>query len=163
MKIDNLKKGKWGDFEATINLKTWNTFLNGLEKIDIIFVNSEENKIDEIEKKFCDTYEYIIKNQHKIQKGILGFLLNEYASKREDYRDFLGNDFKNLMPPVNHIDEFPKLVGLSTIYFRPQIKDKIAYVGYQFYCSWDEEHGLGFATHKDETLNMGGATAAFNF
>jgi hypothetical protein len=162
MKIESLKKGKWGDFEATTNLKTWDIFLNSLEKIDIIFVNSEEDEINDIGTKFYNTYKYIIKNQEDIQKDMLDFLLNEYPYMREDYRDFLGNDFKKLMPLINDIDEFSKLIGLSTIYFIPKIKDKIAYIGYQFYCTWDEEHGLGFMTHKNKTLDIGGATTAFN-
>ncbi|WMX13213.1 MULTISPECIES: DUF6985 domain-containing protein [unclassified Aureispira] len=163
MTIENLTEGEFGYFGATVNLKAWNNFLNGPKEIDIIFVNSEGDTIKNIMQKFSSTYGYIIKNQNSIQRDMLDFLLNEYPYQREDYRDFLGSNFKKLMPSINHIDEFSNLIGLSTIYFRPEIKDGIAYVGYQFYCAWDEEHGLGFITHKDETLDMGGATSAFNF
>lgn len=40
-------------------------------------------------------------------------------------------------------------------------KDGYAYVGYEFGCTWDEEHGLGFMTYKDRIVDFGGADSAF--
>jgi hypothetical protein len=40
-------------------------------------------------------------------------------------------------------------------------KDGFAYVGYEFGCTWDDEHGLGFMTHKDRIIDFGGADTSF--
>lgn len=33
----------------------------------------------------------------------------------------------------------------------------MAYVGYEFRCTWDEEHGMGVMTHKNRVVAIGGA------
>ena len=40
-------------------------------------------------------------------------------------------------------------------------KDGIAYVGYEFGCIWDDEHGLGVMTHKTRIIDFGGADSSF--
>lgn len=66
-----------------------------------------------------------------------------------------------LMPDVNDPFEFNLLIGLSTIHLLNVSKDGIAYVGYEFGCNWDDEHGLGVMTHKDRVIEIGGVDTAF--
>jgi hypothetical protein len=40
-------------------------------------------------------------------------------------------------------------------------KDGIPYVGFEFACTWDEEHGLGVLMHGTRTVEIGGADTAF--
>jgi len=40
-------------------------------------------------------------------------------------------------------------------------KAGVPYVGYQFSCKWDEEHGLGVLMHGDRVVEIGGAETAF--
>ncbi|MDO0910960.1 hypothetical protein QQM39_08855 [Streptomyces sp. DT2A-34] len=52
------------------------------------------------------------------------------------------------------------LVGLSTLYVHPVARDGIPYVGVEFDCSWDEEHGLGVLMHGTRVVDLGGADTA---
>lgn len=36
----------------------------------------------------------------------------------------------------------------------------MAYVGFSFWCTWDDEHGLGVMTHKNRVVKIGGVDTA---
>ena len=65
------------------------------------------------------------------------------------------------MPEVHHADEFRRLMGLSVVHLMNVSKNGVAYVGYEFGCSWDEEHGFGVMTHKDQVIEVGQADSSF--
>ena len=41
-------------------------------------------------------------------------------------------------------------------------KDGIAYVGLEFGCEWDSEHGMGVMLHRDRILELSQADSSFN-
>ena len=41
-------------------------------------------------------------------------------------------------------------------------KDNFAYIGFEFGCEWDEEHGLGVMMHKDSVVVIGQADTSFD-
>lgn len=73
----------------------------------------------------------------------------------------MNTEAKEFMPDVENIEQFKKLIGLSQIHIMNVNKDNIAYVGYEFGCSWDDEHGIGFMTHKDRVIDFGSADISF--
>ena len=52
------------------------------------------------------------------------------------------------------------LIGLSSINVHQVQKDGVPYVGFEFGCTWDEEHGLGVLMHGTRTVEIGGADTA---
>jgi hypothetical protein len=40
-------------------------------------------------------------------------------------------------------------------------KDGIPYAGFEFGCTWDDEHGLGVLMHGTRAVDIGGADTAF--
>jgi hypothetical protein len=40
-------------------------------------------------------------------------------------------------------------------------RSNAAYVGLEFGCTWDEEHGVGVMTHQGRAVKIGGADTAF--
>lgn len=70
-------------------------------------------------------------------------------------------DADSLMPDVEHVSQFNNLIGLSTVHILNVSKENTAYVGYQFGCTWDDEHGLGIMTHKNRVIQIGGADSSF--
>jgi len=113
----------------------------------------------EVTAEHVNAYNYLIQNQEKIKDAILQRLLREYKNLQELY----GYDEEDdeLMPEVNNVSQFRDLIGLSTVHILNVSKDDTAYVGYQFGCAWDDEHGLGFMTHKDKIIEIGGADTSF--
>jgi hypothetical protein len=53
------------------------------------------------------------------------------------------------------------LIGLSSVHVLSVAKDGIAYIGFEFGCTWDGEHGLGVMTHRDRVIEVGGADTSF--
>ena len=39
--------------------------------------------------------------------------------------------------------------------------DGMAYLGFHFICSWDEDHDYGVMMHKERVVKMGGGDVAF--
>ncbi len=66
-----------------------------------------------------------------------------------------------VMPEVQSPDHFRELIGLSTVHILAVAKSGFVYVGFEFSCLWDDEHGLGVLTHRDHVVDIGGADTAF--
>jgi hypothetical protein len=69
-----------------------------------------------------------------------------------------GNDLLD----INNAENFKDLLGLSIVHVMPSDKDDFAYLGFEFGCTWDEEHGLGVMTHKDRVITIGQADKSFD-
>ncbi|MBO9631837.1 MAG: hypothetical protein J7578_01880 [Chitinophagaceae bacterium] len=100
-----------------------------------------------------NAYNYLMEFQHPIQEQILHALTRVYGNLKEMYGAS--------MPDLVDIQQFRKLIGLSAVHLLNVSKDDIAYVGYEFGCTWDEEYGLGVMTHKDRIIEIGDASTAF--
>ncbi len=70
-------------------------------------------------------------------------------------------DEAHLMPEVQSPEQFRELIGLSTVHILAVAKRGFAYVGFEFGCLWDDEHGFGVLTHKNYVVDIGGADTAF--
>jgi hypothetical protein len=111
-----------------------------------------------ITEEQVNAYNYLIQHQEIIKDAILQSLLSDYKNMQE-YYDYEEGDEE--MPAVDNVSQFSNLIGLSTIHIINVSKDGIAYVGYQFGCTWDDEHGLGFMTHTNRVIHIGWAADSF--
>ena len=105
-------------------------------------------------------YEQLIRDQAKIQAIILAGLFSWY----NELRPRIHVEVEALgwrMPPVNVPGAFKELIGLSVIHLMNVHRDGVAYVGYEFGCSWDEEHGSGVMMHKNRIVEIGDGNTAF--
>ena len=66
------------------------------------------------------------------------------------------------MPEIERIEQLRSLIGLSNVYVHAVSKDGMAYIGYEFGCTWDDEHGLGVMTHRNRIVEAGYADASFD-
>ena len=58
-------------------------------------------------------------------------------------------------------EQLRELIGLSVVHVLAEGKDGVPYIGFQFGCTWDGEHGLGVMTHQGQVVAVGTADAAF--
>lgn len=49
----------------------------------------------------------------------------------------------------------PDSISLQ-VHIHPREKSRVGYVGLQFGCTWDVEHGLGVMMHNDRVVDLGG-------
>lgn len=113
-----------------------------------------------ITAEHINAFEYLSTHAEEICDAILARFLVEYKNLQEEY-GFDQADAKEVMPDVEHTGQFKDLIGLSQIHLMNVSKDNFAYVGYEFGCNWDDEHGIGFMTHKSRVVAFGGGDTSF--
>jgi hypothetical protein len=94
------------------------------------------------------------------QKLILEKLLEVYPQWQKDY-GYSEEEAKQFMPNVTSIEEFKKLIKLANIHVLPVEHEGIAYIGYEFNCHWDVEHGMGAMFHDKRMVELGMAESSF--
>lgn len=90
----------------------------------------------------------------ELESNLLAALLADYPRIRTEY-DFLPTEeFPELLPQVSTADELRPLIRLATASMMP-MQTITPYIGWDFVCSWDEEHGWGAITHGSEVIATG--------
>lgn len=117
----------------------------------------DEPKIEDYHVK---AFNYLVENQIEIKMQILNALLEEYP-KLQDLYDYDTQEKEEYMPDVRHIEDFKNLIGIANIHLINVEKNGVGYVGFEFGCTWDNEHGLGIMTHKNRIIKIGGGDSAF--
>ncbi|MES2949685.1 MAG: hypothetical protein V4858_14175 [Pseudomonadota bacterium] len=103
--------------------------------------------------------EWLLKHETSVSRTLLSALLGEYPSLQEQY-GYSEDEQAKLMPDVTSVDGFRNLIGLHSVNVHPLLKDGIPYVGFEFGCTWDDEHGLGVLVHGTRVVEIGGADTA---
>lgn len=162
-----------GRIEGTVLLPVWNNFQNSQGAYGSAGTQDSENGIFRISiggdmvsdnpaitPEHLNAYNYLTTHSEQIRDALLKKLFVEYKNLQADY-GYDTDEAKEIMPDVESIEDFKTLVGLSQIHIMNVSKDGLAYVGYEFGCTWDDEHGIGFMTHKDRIIDFGGADTSF--
>jgi hypothetical protein len=158
--IPNILFGEYG-FEGTIELQAWDEFLtdlNGVYDLDIGGDMAEDNPV--IAQEHIDAYNYAIQNQSSIRESIIRILMEKYPEMKSEY-GYDQDEAEEFMPDVKNKEGFKDLIGLLRVHIMNVFKNGTAYTGYEFTCTWDEEHGFGVMMHKDNVVEMGGADMSF--
>jgi hypothetical protein len=103
---------------------------------------------------------WVIEHEASISSAVISSLLREYPSLQERY-GYSGKEKAELMPDIKSAEDLRALIGLTSINVHQVQTDGIPYVGFEFGCTWDEEHGLGILMHGTRTVQIGGADTAF--
>lgn len=170
--IPGLTKGKFG-FEGDITLKAWQGFqtrkgpyasIDSDNGSDGIFrISTGGDMVDnhpEVKDFHVMAYKFLTEHQEKIKNAILISLFAEYQDIQADY-GYKGDEKNAFMPDISVTDDFKRLIGLANVHLLNVEKEGFGYVGYEFGCTWDGEHGLGIMTHKDRIIKIGGADISF--
>ena len=104
--------------------------------------------------------QWAVENEASVSDALIASLFNKYPSLQARY-GFVGQEKNELMPDIQSAEDLRSLVGLHTIYVHQAQKDGIPYVGFEFGCTWETEHGLGILMHGTRTVEIGYADTAF--
>jgi hypothetical protein len=102
---------------------------------------------------------WVVENEALISKALLESLLKAYPRMQEQY-GYSDQEKAELMPEVTSPGDFRSLIGLSAVNIHQVQKEGIPYAGFEFGCTWDEEHGLGILMHGTRTVSIGHADTA---
>lgn len=150
----------WKGFQGRIDACDSRDSLKLSDKVKLIFA-PEGRGIEPITTDEIVLIEWFLENEVKVSKSLLASLLQVYPALQELY-GYSEQEKKEFMPNVSDINDFKKLISLHTVFIHPLDKfDGIPYIGFEFGCTWDLEHGLGVLMHGERAVEVGDANTAF--
>jgi hypothetical protein len=125
-----------------------------------IVVDPEGGKESPMTEQDRASVQWWLDHEAEVSSAVLEGLLAEYPRLQQLY-GYEGAERETCMPDVSRTEEFRRLIGLHNVHFVPLLKEGLPYVGYEFGCTWDGEHGLGVLMHGSRVVEVGGADTAF--
>ncbi|RAJ33070.1 DUF6985 domain-containing protein [Pedobacter cryoconitis] len=147
------------DFTDFIELKGWQAFFQE-DTSEFQYDLIGDKPIKKASANHKRGLAYIADNQSKILEVILTGLLEQYPTLQNEY-GYSCSDKQDFMPDVMAIKDFADLLSPVGIHIFSVYQDKFPYIGYEFSCSWDTEHGLGFMMFQNRIIEIGGADTSF--
>ncbi len=124
-----------------------------------VATNSADGHLAEYQSK---AFRFQLDHGAEVVASVLNALLSYYRSLRTDWASFIDAEYMvQAMPDVLAPDDFRSLIGLSQIHVHPYFKNDLAYVGLEFGCTWDDEHGFGVMLHGARVVSIGDAAVSF--
>jgi len=140
---------------------------DGTVLLDVTFLGDAEEMTDPAPAQIA-AYEFLKKNQSELADKVLAAIFKAYPKMRKEHNEFLTFDDGDpipgavAMPPLKSASQLKKLMGLGTVHILNIAKGGQAYVGFEFGCEWDEEHGFGVMTHKLRMVEVGQGDSSFD-
>lgn len=100
-------------------------------------------------------------DEARIGASVLKAIYRSYTPELRESYGYEGLDATELMPAVDSPEGLRRLVRLGAVHILGVAKRGVAYVGFDFDCTWDEEHGLGVMTHRSRVVRLGGGPTSF--
>lgn len=104
----------------------------------------------------------LVEQNEELDEAVMRAVLDEYPRFRERYHEYDPENADRVAPPLASVDGLERLIDLGTVHVLDVETEGEAYVGFQFSCTWDSEHGLGVMTHAGRVLEVGEADTAFS-
>lgn len=70
-------------------------------------------------------------------------------------------ELAEVLPAAARVSGLRKVLGLGNVHLSSVALKGQAYVGFEFGCAWDEEHGLGVLTHGARIVAVGAADVSY--
>jgi hypothetical protein len=127
--------------------------------VTIVFAPEGRDKSPLTEQERASV-QWLLDHEAEVASAVLAGLLAEYPRLQELY-GYEGAEREESMPDVSSTNDFRQLIGLHEVSVHSLLKDGLPYVGYEFGCTWDGEHGLGLLMHGTRVVEVGDAQTAF--
>jgi hypothetical protein len=98
-------------------------------------------------------FEYLLANQNAVRDTLVAAIVEEYPLLRDNV--LAGGIVDEVeMPELTSPDDLKARVGLAVVHVLQTAKDGVAYTGFEFGCTWDDEHGLGVMMHRNRVIEF---------
>jgi hypothetical protein len=105
-------------------------------------------------------FRYLIDNEAGVAAAVGRALVEYYPGEKDAYLDAYDGEVEEL-PDISEPGELRSRIGLSSVHVLSVAKDGAAYIGFEFGCVWDDEHGAGVMTHVGRVVATGQAAVSF--
>jgi hypothetical protein len=103
---------------------------------------------------------WLLENEAAVSVAVLKGLVSAYPALRASYDCYDAHELADYMPEVSSGEDFRRLIGLSAINIHPLMTGDAPYLGFEFGCRWDQEHGCGILMQGTRFVDVGGADTA---
>ena len=103
--------------------------------------------------------QHLLDNEATVAGAVLLALFERYPDEKEAYEDAADED--DTLPEISEPNGLKALMGLSNVHVLHAQKGDAAYIGFEFGCVWEREHGAGVMTHLGRVVEVGQADASF--
>lgn len=147
-------------WQANVKLPAWSNFTQG-DTTKLIFAPEGRDGAPMDANEFALTA-WVEENYEKQKPPLLNAVVEAYPDFRDQFfEDHDMEENEEALPTISSVDELTKVLALEQINVHQLSKDGVPYVGYQFSCKWDDEHGLGILMHDKRVVEIGWADTAF--
>lgn len=102
---------------------------------------------------------WLLENEPCVSEAVKSAIFQRYPDFQEDY-GYSPEERAEFMPDLQEADGLRSLIGLYAVNVHQVDKGGLPYLGFEFGCTWDEEHGVGVLTHGTRIVEVGGSDAA---
>lgn len=106
-------------------------------------------------------FRHLLDNEAAVAAAVGRALVAYYPGEKDAYLDAYDEGEVEELPDISEPDELRTLIGLSCVHVLSVIQDGAAYIGFEFGCVWDDEHGVGVMTHLGRVVATGQAAVSF--
>lgn len=106
------------------------------------------------------TLRFVAGHQIELQQIITKAIKKEYQKAQTDREAFDPEFVDEILPSVTTDQQLLSLVTPLSVNIFETAKNKYHFVGFEFDCTWDEEHGIGITTYQTKLITHGGASTA---
>ncbi|ABN53253.1 hypothetical protein M972_112817 [Acetivibrio thermocellus AD2] len=145
-------------WEGNIRLHDWDEYFG--RELKIILNIGGDSIVDEVTALHKKGYDFLIAEQARILHTVIEAIFDKYPVWQEEY-GYEGKEKEILMPDIDNKNELNQLIYPIKIFIMDVEKDGFPYIGIQFDCKWDQEHGVGVMLYKDNVVDIGGSDTAF--
>lgn len=148
--------------EGNDKFASWQNFQIGNENSSTesirVVVNLEDSRDELPSVAQMNAYKFLKENEVNITQKVIEELFLDYPQIRAVYEGIE----PEYLPEIDQPEDFHRLIKLINVYINSESMDEFSYVGFEFDCLWDIEHGLGVMVHKDKYIGCNDAEAAWN-
>jgi hypothetical protein len=106
-------------------------------------------------------FRHLIENEEAVAAAVGRALVDYFTGVKDAYLDDYDEGEVEGLPDISEPDELRPLIGLSGVHVLSVAREGAAYIGFEFGCVWDEEHGAGVMTHLGRVVATGQAADSF--
>ncbi len=127
--------------------------------VNIMLVSDAQNP-EPPDAEYLALVDRILDDGPQISRAVQLALWTAYPVIRDGYTEMYGEEPGDLMPPLSSPEDLRSVLGLHTLHIHGIEANGVPYVGYEFGCTWEDEHGLGMLMHGATLADLGHADTA---
>lgn len=102
---------------------------------------------------------WFTENEVSVSDAAKDAIFRKYPDLQESY-DYSLDEKVEFMPDISSVGDLKRLIGLYAVNIHQIEMDGLPYIGLEFGCTWDEEHGLGVLMHGTRPVEVEGSDTA---